>query len=142
MLTAQIRFTRAMRSIGRMLLMLAEEQSKRGENDRAKENYSKSVAAYDKSLALNTLQPDAWFSMGCAASRIDDYATAARAFRRKVDIDADVRNVLTFIPCSIFSNFRRISNHGTIWRMHTSSSRTSTRHFSHSRLGEHGYSNP
>ena len=85
--------------------MLAEEQSKRGDNDRAKENYSKSVAAYDKSLALNSLQPDAWFSMGCAASRIDDYATAARAFRRKVDIDADVCAV-TIMLAGIETNFQ------------------------------------
>lgn len=30
-----------------------------------------------------------WFSLGCAADRVADYETAARAFRRKVEMDSE-----------------------------------------------------
>jgi tetratricopeptide (TPR) repeat protein len=41
-------------------------------------------------LALNSLQPDVWFRLGAAALRIEDFKTSAAAYRRKVEIDADV----------------------------------------------------
>ncbi len=44
-------------------------------------------------MALNTLQADVWFALGCCSLRIEDYVNAARAFRRRVDIDPDVRLV-------------------------------------------------
>lgn len=45
-----------------------------------------------RSLKLNTMQEATWFSLGCAAMRIDDFARSVRAFRRKVEIDEDVRS--------------------------------------------------
>jgi Flp pilus assembly protein TadD len=78
-----------MRSLGRKYLLLAEQQHKLGEKDAAHANYVKAVDSFLKSLALNSFQPEAWFSLGCAAQSASDYATAARAFRRKVDIDPE-----------------------------------------------------
>ena len=84
------RFPRAMRSLGRKYLMLAEQQFKLNEKDAAQESYKKSVDYFSKSLAINAFQPDAWFSLGCAANSCADYPTAVRAFRRKVDLDPEV----------------------------------------------------
>ena len=79
-----------MRSLGRKYLRLAESQNKLGEKEAAKENYRKSADYYEQSLAINAFQPDAWFSLGCAAMAADDYARAAKAFRRKLDSDPEV----------------------------------------------------
>jgi hypothetical protein len=82
-----------MRSLGRLYLRRAEDQTKRNETEPAKANYAKAVECFEQSLTLNTLQPDTWFSLGCCAQKIDDFQTAARAFRRKVDIEDDVREL-------------------------------------------------
>jgi tetratricopeptide (TPR) repeat protein len=79
-----------MRSLGRKYLFLAEQQRKLNETEAARENYKKSVESFSKSLAINAFQPDAWFSLGCAAQAADDFTTAVRAFRRKVDMDPEV----------------------------------------------------
>ena len=45
------------------------------------------AAVCHRCLSLNKLQAGVWFSLGCAAMRIDDFAASTRAFRRKVEID-------------------------------------------------------
>lgn len=89
-MSVQCRNSDCMRALGRFLLRKAEEQRKRGDHDAAKENYKRALEGFERSLALNALQPDLWFSCGCCAQYIDDFATAAKAFRRKVDLDSDV----------------------------------------------------
>ncbi len=79
-----------MRSLGRKFLMLGEHHFKHSEKEAGIENYRNSIEAFEKSLELNSRQPGVWFSLGCAAQQAEEYAIAARAFRRKVDMDGEV----------------------------------------------------
>jgi len=40
-------------------------------------------------VAINHHQAGVWFSLGCAAMRIDNYEIVTEAFRRKLEIDSD-----------------------------------------------------
>ena len=79
-----------MRSLGRKYLLLGEHHFKHSEKEEGLKNYRLAIDAFEKSLALNSRQPDAWFSLGCAAQQAEDFTTAVRAFRRKVDLDQEV----------------------------------------------------
>ncbi len=87
----------AMRGLGRLYFARGEEASKRGEGEGGKEGgkegwYAQACKAYEASVALNVLQSDTWFALGCCALRAALIPLAAAAFRRKVDLDPDVRN--------------------------------------------------
>ena len=71
-----------------MLLRQAEKGHEHGADESAL--YRRAMACYESCVALNALQADVWFSLGCCALRVEDFSTAARAFRRRVDIDPDV----------------------------------------------------
>eukprot|EP00047_Mylnosiga_fluctuans_P005596 m.241432 g.241432 ORF g.241432 m.241432 type:complete len:810 (+) comp13851_c0_seq1:3-2432(+) len=81
------RSSRAMRSLGYFLLRRAEKTKELGTIDA--DTYKRAAEAFEKCTALNVLQADVWFSLGCCALRIEDYPLAARAFRHRVDIDPD-----------------------------------------------------
>ena len=49
--------------------------------------YEKSIEYYDKTLALNRLQKDTWFTKGCAHMRIQDWKGGAYAFGNVIKID-------------------------------------------------------
>lgn len=49
-----------------------------------------------RALSLNTLQEGVWFSLGCAAMRVEDYSKSTQAFRRKVEMDEDASCFLFF----------------------------------------------
>ena len=83
------KFPRAMRSLGRKFLRLAEHHLKQNESDLAQANYKKAIDYFGQSLALNSRQPEVWFSYGCAAQQAEEHGIAAKAFRRKVDFDPD-----------------------------------------------------
>ena len=42
--------------------------------------FEASIECYDKSLEINRLQPDVWFTKGCAHMRIEDFKNAIFAF--------------------------------------------------------------
>jgi len=48
------------------------------------ERWAEAVAAFDLSLALNPLHPDAWFSLGCSHMRLEQWPGAVTAFRRVI----------------------------------------------------------
>ncbi|XP_074616162.1 tetratricopeptide repeat protein 27-like isoform X2 [Acropora palmata] len=50
--------------------------------------YAKSVPFFQKSLEINSLQEDVWFSLGCAAIAANDLEVAAKAFHRCVSLDS------------------------------------------------------
>eukprot|EP00053_Salpingoeca_punica_P018190 m.177420 g.177420 ORF g.177420 m.177420 type:complete len:826 (+) comp17381_c0_seq1:31-2508(+) len=81
------RFTRSMRTLGRMLLMRAERL--REQQQPTGDLYERVIDCLQKSLKLNSLQSDIWFKLGIAALRTDNYALAATAYRRKVELDPD-----------------------------------------------------
>ncbi|TPX35304.1 hypothetical protein SmJEL517_g02337 [Synchytrium microbalum] len=67
------RYARAMRSLGSFHF--------------TRKAYAESVACYHRALAINPLFENSWFVMGCAAMRIDEWDTAAKAFNRCINID-------------------------------------------------------
>ena len=125
-LISLVRFPRAMRSLGRKHLLLGEHHFKNSEKEEGLKNYRLAIEAFEKSLALNSRQPDAWFSLGCAAQQAEDYSVAVRAFRRKVDMDQEVAS-----HESLFDAFlhliHRITSPGTILHELTSSCMTKER---------------
>lgn len=40
-------------------------------------------------MAINAHQPGLWFSLGCAAMRIENFEVVVDAFRRKLELDSD-----------------------------------------------------
>lgn len=54
---------------------------------RAKE-YCNSIPCFQKSLAINSLQEDVWFSLGCAAMASENLELASKAFHRCVSLDS------------------------------------------------------
>eukprot|EP00043_Microstomoeca_roanoka_P013012 m.127144 g.127144 ORF g.127144 m.127144 type:complete len:869 (-) comp15648_c0_seq2:313-2919(-) len=80
------RLTKAMRQLGSMLLRQAEH-ARTSRDVIEKEKYQASIDSFQKCLRLNPLQADVWFSLGCAALRLDQHELVTRAFRRKVEID-------------------------------------------------------
>ena len=42
--------------------------------------YPEAIECYEKALAVNKLYPDAWFALGCAYMRVDDFKNAIYAF--------------------------------------------------------------
>lgn len=49
--------------------------------------YQESIECFEKSLELNKLYPDIWFTLGCAYMHIKDYKQAIYAFGTVVSID-------------------------------------------------------
>lgn len=49
--------------------------------------YLKSTECYEKALAISRLYPDAWFTMGCAYMRLEDYKQAIYSFGVSISID-------------------------------------------------------
>ena len=65
-------------------------------------NFEKSIDCFDKSLEINRLYPDAWFTKGCAHMRIEDFKNAIFSFgvvisidERKVEAWANIANCYT-----------------------------------------------
>jgi tetratricopeptide (TPR) repeat protein len=67
------KFARAMRSIARTHYFTGE--------------YRKAVECYEKALAINKLYADAWFTMGCAYMRLEEWKGAVFAFGTAISID-------------------------------------------------------
>lgn len=49
--------------------------------------FKESAECFEKSLALNKLYPDTWFTMGCAHMKLENYKEAIFAFGNVVSID-------------------------------------------------------
>jgi tetratricopeptide (TPR) repeat protein len=49
--------------------------------------FKESTECFQKSLHLNKLYPDSWFTMGCAFMKLSDYKSAIFAFGSVVAID-------------------------------------------------------
>eukprot|EP00850_Spirogloea_muscicola_P016424 SM000133S26790 [mRNA] locus=s133:117854:124683:+ [translate_table: standard] len=69
------RYARAHRSLAR---------SATGRGD-----FRKAVSHWETALALNTLHPDGWFSLGYAAIQVEDADKALNAFTRSIQLDPD-----------------------------------------------------
>ena len=67
------KFARAMRSLGRFHFFQSD--------------FQKSIDCYEKALAINRLYQDAWFTLGCAYMRIQDWKNAVYAFGNSISID-------------------------------------------------------
>eukprot|EP00056_Hartaetosiga_gracilis_P008534 m.121986 g.121986 ORF g.121986 m.121986 type:complete len:980 (-) comp12932_c2_seq4:1602-4541(-) len=80
------KMAKPMRALGLMLLHQAEHANT-SRNVIEKEKYLKAMDCFQKSLALNSFQSSLWFSLGCSAMRVEDFATATNAFRRRIDLD-------------------------------------------------------
>ncbi|XP_054712172.1 tetratricopeptide repeat protein 27-like [Uloborus diversus] len=52
-------------------------------------NYKESITHFEKTLELNHLQLTVWFSLGYAATQIEDFELAAKAYRQVVTLDTD-----------------------------------------------------
>lgn len=50
--------------------------------------FEKSAECYEKSLALNKLYPESWFTMGCSYMKYGNYKKAIYSFANAVSIDA------------------------------------------------------
>lgn len=80
------RSSRAARSLGKYYFYEAE--------------YQKSIQYYDKSLALNKLQHEVWFTKGCAHMRISDWKGGAYSFGNVITInDRDVQSWANLANC-------------------------------------------
>eukprot|EP01102_Stenamoeba_stenopodia_P012119 TRINITY_DN3785_c0_g1_i1.p1 TRINITY_DN3785_c0_g1~~TRINITY_DN3785_c0_g1_i1.p1 ORF type:complete len:454 (+),score=124.72 TRINITY_DN3785_c0_g1_i1:219-1580(+) len=69
------RYSRAARSLARYLLAVNRCQE--------------SIEFFEAALAINPLYATAWFSMGCAAMRIEDWNKAIKAFGRAVHLEPE-----------------------------------------------------
>lgn len=49
--------------------------------------YQKAIECYEKALAINKLYKDAWFTLGCAYMRGEDFQNAIFAFGNTISID-------------------------------------------------------
>ena len=49
--------------------------------------YEQAIEYYDKTLAMNKLQKECWFTKGCAHMRIKDYKGATFSFGSFISID-------------------------------------------------------
>lgn len=49
----------------------------------------KSIECYHRALAINPLFENAWFVLGCAAMRAEDWDQAVRAFSRVTHINSE-----------------------------------------------------
>ncbi|KAJ3091032.1 hypothetical protein HK102_001903 [Quaeritorhiza haematococci] len=67
------RYARAMRSLGAHYFQLGE--------------YQQSLDCYQKALEMNPLFDKAWYVMGCAAMRLENWDVSAKAFSRVVSLD-------------------------------------------------------
>eukprot|EP00347_Sterkiella_histriomuscorum_P015302 403357539 len=67
------KFARAMRSMARIQYFQGE--------------YVKCAESYEKALAISRLYPDAWFTLGCAYMRLEDFKQSIFAFGTSVSID-------------------------------------------------------
>eukprot|EP00039_Didymoeca_costata_P010739 m.145313 g.145313 ORF g.145313 m.145313 type:complete len:810 (+) comp14944_c0_seq1:59-2488(+) len=79
------RSTRAQSSLGLLYLRRAEKLVDLGTPDL--DLYRTAIASFQKAVNLNGMRGDIWFSMGCAALRVEDWDLAASAFRKTVDQD-------------------------------------------------------
>ena len=64
---------RAMRSLGRQHFFTGE--------------YQKCIECYETALAINKLYPDAWFTLGCAYMRIEDWKGSIYAFGSAISVN-------------------------------------------------------
>ncbi|KAK5581984.1 hypothetical protein RB653_003565 [Dictyostelium firmibasis] len=69
------RYSRAQRALARYYL--------------EKEQYQLCIDAYQIGLAINPLFPNSWFSLGCAAMKIEKWDTALNAFSRVVSLEPE-----------------------------------------------------
>ena len=49
--------------------------------------YQKSIDCYEKALAISRLYPSAWFTLGCAYMRMEDFKQSIYAFGVSISID-------------------------------------------------------
>ena len=69
------RFSRAQRSLGRYYIH--------------RDAWKEAISAYEKALALNSLYPDAWFSLGCSRMKLEMFNEAIAAFQQVVSQKPD-----------------------------------------------------
>ncbi|KAM9953926.1 hypothetical protein ACTFIR_009033 [Dictyostelium discoideum] len=69
------RYSRAQRSLARFYL--------------EREQYQLCIDAFQIALAINPLFPNSWFSLGCAAMKIEKWDTALNAFSRVVSLEPE-----------------------------------------------------
>jgi hypothetical protein len=48
------------------------------------QDYAKAILLYKEALSISPMYPDAWFKLGCAAMREEDWETSVQAFLRVV----------------------------------------------------------
>jgi tetratricopeptide (TPR) repeat protein len=58
----------------------------------SKEQYQDAIVNFEKSLAINSMQYNAWFMLGSAAFRIEKWETAVKAFRTCTHLDPCFEN--------------------------------------------------
>jgi len=56
----------------------------RGKTGGDLQNYHRAIEWFQKAAKLNQLRTDVWFSLGCAALRVEDWRETIRAFRMKL----------------------------------------------------------
>ncbi|EGC31895.1 hypothetical protein DICPUDRAFT_82233 [Dictyostelium purpureum] len=69
------RYSRAQRALARCYMEKLE--------------YQKCIESFTIALSINPLFPNAWFTMGCAAMRIENWETAINAFSRVVSLEPE-----------------------------------------------------
>ena len=69
------RFSRAQRSLGRYYIH--------------RDAWKEAINAYEQALALNSLYPDAWFSLGCSRMKLEMWNEAIAAFQQVVSQKQD-----------------------------------------------------
>jgi tetratricopeptide (TPR) repeat protein len=52
-------------------------------------DYREAMAAFQNAVRLNRMLSSVWFKLGCTALRVEDWPTAATAFRARVDLDQE-----------------------------------------------------
>ena len=67
------KFARAMRSLARYHFFQNE--------------FKQSIECYEQALAINKLYQDAWFTLGCAYMRVEDWKNGVYAFGVSISID-------------------------------------------------------
>eukprot|EP00040_Diaphanoeca_grandis_P002477 m.21845 g.21845 ORF g.21845 m.21845 type:complete len:896 (-) comp13567_c0_seq1:184-2871(-) len=81
------RSARAMRSLGLLYLRAAEKEYNLKQP--CKEIYMQAIDAYQKAVKLNGMHASAWFSLGCAAMRAEEWKVSCLAFRSRLTLDSD-----------------------------------------------------
>ncbi len=70
-----------------------------------KKQFRECIPHYQQSLAINSLQEGVWLRLGFAASEIEDWNTAASAYRRYCSLNAEASffdNEKMFFLCRFF----------------------------------------